>query len=174
MPSTIFLMSRRDNEGFPKPRDIENLSEGERIMSLLNAEDRCAIAETLSLHGHLFDGGQLDRLGEIFAPEVVYDLTDLGFGTFEGIEAIRRGALQLGERNPIAHHLTNVVITNEERGELTVKSKGLVIRADGTFGSVNHLDTLIRHDGQWRISRRIITAQRAPMNGNHLAHADDR
>ena len=54
-------------------------------MSPLNAEDRCAIAETLSLHGHLFDGGHLDRLGEIFAPGVVYDLTDLGMGTFEGI-----------------------------------------------------------------------------------------
>jgi len=140
-------------------------------MSPLNAEDRCAIAETLSLHGHLFDGGHLDRLGEIFAPGVVYDLTDLGMGTFEGIEAIRRGALQLGDRNPLAHHVTNIVITNEVRGEVTVKSKGLVIRADGTFGSVNHLDTLFQHGGQWRISRRVITAQRAPMS---LAHADHR
>jgi hypothetical protein len=153
---------------------VEKLLDGERIMSLLNAEDRCAIAETLSSHGHLFDGGHLERLGEIFAPGVVYDLTDLGMGIFEGIEAIRRGALQLGDRNPIAHHLTNVVIANDEHSEVTVRSKGLVIRADGTFGSVNHLDTLVRHDGQWRISRRIITAQRAPMNGNHLAHGDDR
>jgi hypothetical protein len=141
-------------------------------MSLLSAEDRCAIAETLSLHGHLFDAGHLDRLDEIFAPEVVYDLTDLGFGAFEGVEAIRRAALQLGERNPIAHHLTNVVITNAEPDKVTVKSKGLVIRADGSLGSVNHLDTLVRQDAQWRISRRVITAQRAPMNGVHLARAD--
>ena len=33
----------------------------------LNAEDRLAIGETLSLHGRLFDGGELDRLGEIFS-----------------------------------------------------------------------------------------------------------
>ncbi len=143
-------------------------------MSLLNAEDRWAIAETLSLHGHLFDGGHLDRLEEIFAPGVVYDMTDLGFGTFEGIEAIRRAALQLGDRNPIAHHVTNLVITHEAHGEATVKSKALVIRADGTLGSVNHLDTLIRHDGQWRIGRRVITAQRTPMNRDRLAPADDR
>ena len=35
----------------------------------LHAEDRQAIGEILSLHGHLFDGGHLDRLGEIFTPE---------------------------------------------------------------------------------------------------------
>ncbi len=143
-------------------------------MTLLSAEDRGAIAETLSLHGHLFDGGHLDRLGEIFAAEVVYDLTDLGLGSFEGIEAIRRAAMQLGDRNPIAHHLTNVVITQAEADEATVISKALVIRADGTLGSVNHLDTLVRKGGGWRISRRIITAQRAPVNADRLAHADAR
>ena len=131
-------------------------------MSLLNAEDRWAITEILSLHGHLFDGGHLDRLDDIFAPGVVYDMSDLGMGIFEGIETIRRAATQLGERNPLAHHVTNLVITDDRGEAVTVRSKGLVIRADGTVGSVNHCDTLIRHDGQWRISRRIITAQRAP------------
>jgi len=142
-------------------------------MSLLTAEDRWAIGEVLSLHGHLFDGGHLGRLDEIFAPEVVYDLSDLGMGALEGIEAIRRGSIQLGDRNPIAHHLTNVVITDEALNEATVVSKGLVIRADGTLGSVNHLDTVIRRDGEWRISRRVITAQRPP-SGGRLAHAGDR
>jgi len=85
----------------------------------LTAEDRQAISEILSLHGHIFDGGHLDRLGEIFTPEVVYDLTDAGVGTFEGIEAIRSGALKLGARNPVAHHVTNVVITSEE-GDLAM------------------------------------------------------
>jgi hypothetical protein len=62
----------------------------------LHAEDRQAIGEILSLHGHLFDGGHLDRLGEIFTPDVVYDMSAVGVGTFEGIEAIRSAALQLG------------------------------------------------------------------------------
>jgi hypothetical protein len=34
----------------------------------LHPEDRLAIGEVLSLHGHLFDGGHLGRLGEIFTP----------------------------------------------------------------------------------------------------------
>jgi hypothetical protein len=143
-------------------------------VSLLNAEDRWAIGEVLSLHGHLFDGGHLDRLEEIFTPEVVYDLTDMGMGALEGIEAIRRGSIQLGDRNPIAHHVTNVVITHEAHNEVTAISKGLIIRSDGTLGSVNHLDTLIRQTGQWRISSRIITAQRGPMNRGHLHDSGDR
>ena len=122
----------------------------------LNAEDRQAISETLSLHGHLFDGGHLDRLEEIFTPDVVYDLSDVGMGTFAGIEAIRRGALQLGAGNPVAHHVTNVVITSVEDDSVTVQSKGLMISANGTFGSVTHIDTLRRHNGGWRISRRVI------------------
>jgi hypothetical protein len=58
--------------------------------------------------------------------------------------------------------VTNVVITDATADVATVRSKGLMIMADGTVGSVNHLDTLRRHDGHWRISRRIVTAQRRP------------
>ena len=140
----------------------------------LNAEDRWAIGEILSLHGHLFDGGHLDRLGEIFTPDVVYDMSAAGVGTFEGIEAIRSAALQLGAGNPIAHHVTNVVITGEDDSPVTARSKGLMLMANGTFASVTHLDTLRRHNGGWRISHRVISPQRTPLGGAHLADAGDR
>jgi hypothetical protein len=141
------------------------------VVRELHAEDRQAIGETLALHGHLFDGGHLDRLGEIFTPDVVYDMSAVGVGTFEGIEAIRSAALQLGAGNPVAHHVTNVVITSEEGDRATARSKGLVIMADGTLASVTHLDSLRRHDGGWRISRRVISPQRAPLGGARPADA---
>lgn len=140
----------------------------------LNAEDRQAIGETLSLHGHLFDGGHLDRLGEIFTPDVVYDMSAAGVGTFTGIKAIRSAALRLGAGNPVAHHVTNVVITDEGDGMVTARSKGLMLMADGTLASVTHLDSLRRHDGGWRISRRVISPQRTPLGGAGLADAGDR
>ena len=139
----------------------------------LHAEDRQAIGETLSLHGHLFDGGHLDRLGEIFTPDVVYDMSAAGAGTFEGIEAIRSAALHLGARNPVAHHVTNVVITGEG-DSVTALSKGLMLMADGTVASVTHLDTLRRQDGGWRISRRVISPQRTPLGGARPADAGNR
>jgi hypothetical protein len=140
----------------------------------LHADDRWAIGEILARHGHIFDGGQLDRLEEIFTPGVFYDLSDVGVGTFEGIEAIRSGALRLGAGNPLAHHVTNIVITSEEDDLVTARSKGLMLMTNGTFASVTHVDTLRRQDGGWRISRRVVLAQRTPLGGAHLAHAADR
>jgi SnoaL-like domain len=140
----------------------------------LHADDRLAIGETLSLHGHLFDAGLLDRLAEIFTSDVVYDMSAVGIGTFEGIEVIRSAALHLGPGNPIAHHVTNVVITDAGDGEVTALSKGFMLMADGTPASVTHQDTLRRHDGGWRISRRVITPQRTPLGGIHLTDAGNR
>ena len=139
----------------------------------LHAEDREAIGETLSLHGHLFDGGHLDRLGEIFTPGAVYDMSAVGVGTFEGIEAIRGAALRLGAGNPVAHHVTNVVITGDG-DSITALSKGLMLMADGTLASVTHRDTLRRQDGGWRISRRVISPQRTPLGGARPADAGNR
>lgn len=138
----------------------------------LTDADRWAITEILAWHGHLFDGGHLDRLEEIFTPDAIYDLTSAGIGVFEGIEAMRDGALKLGAGNPIAHHVTNIVITAADDGTATARSKGFMLMADGTPSSVTHLDTLRRQDGGWRISRRVITPQRIPLGGVHLAAAD--
>lgn len=45
---------------------------------MLTADDKWAIGETLALHGHLFDEGELDRLDELFTDDVVYDVSALG------------------------------------------------------------------------------------------------
>lgn len=140
----------------------------------LTIEDRQAIGRTPALTGHIFDRGELDRLEEIFTPEAVYDLSDVGAGTFEGIAAIRNGALKLGAGNPIAHHVTNIVITSQEDDQATAQSKGLIIMAGGSVGSVTHLDTPRHENSSWRISRRVILAQRTPLGGLHLTHAAGR
>jgi len=41
--------------------------------------------------------------------------------------------------------------------------------AEVILASVTHRDTLRRHDGSWRISRRIITPQRTPLGSAYLA-----
>ena len=128
-------------------------------MTLLTAEDRWAISETLSLLGHIVDTGRLDRLEEVFTPDAVYDLTDVGMGAIEGVEAIRQGALQLGDRNPVAHHVTNVVVTGEEDGAVSVQSKGFLLMADGKVQSLTQHDIVRRRDGGWFISRHVIKAQ---------------
>jgi SnoaL-like domain len=140
----------------------------------LTLEDHRAIDQTLGLAGHIVDRGELDRLGETFTTDAVYDLSDVGAGTFEGIEAIRNGALELGAGNPLAHHITNIVISSQEDDVVTAQSKGLILMANGSVASVTHLDTLRRGEGGWRISRRVILAQRTPLGGLHLTHPGER
>ena len=126
---------------------------------MLHADDRWAINDTVSMHGHIFDDGLLDRLEELFTPDAVYDMSAVRMGTYQGIETLRLAARQMEDRGvgPIAHHVTNIVVTAEQADRVTVRSKGLMVMRDGTLESVGHLDTLDRRDGGWRISRRVIS-----------------
>ncbi len=131
-------------------------------MTSMNTDDRLKINETLALHAHLVDENQLDRLGELFTPDAVYDMSASGLGVFEGRDAIRAAAEEMTRtgHSPIAHFLTNVMITSTADDEATARSKGLMIMADGQTHAVRHDDVLRHRDGAWRISRRTITPAR--------------
>ncbi|MFD5466368.1 nuclear transport factor 2 family protein [Kitasatospora sp. NPDC127059] len=131
----------------------------------LALEDRLAITELVSLHGHVVDDGSLDRLAEVFTSDVVYDLTDFGQEPLNGLPAVREAAWALGAANPVAHHVTNVVVTEAADGRVHVRSKGLGIRADGSCGSVSYDDTVVRTAEGWRIDQRRVSARRAPLGG---------
>lgn len=131
----------------------------------LSAEDRAAVSELLSLHGHICDDGELGRLDELFTTDVVYDVTDFGQAPLNGVTAIRAAALALGESNPVGHHVTNVVLTQLPDGQVHARSKGIGIMADGTCASVTYEDTLVHGDQGWRISYRKVLARRAPLGG---------
>jgi hypothetical protein len=131
----------------------------------LTLEDRLAIIELVSLHGHLVDDGSLDRLEELFTSDVIYDLTGFDQEPLFGVSAIREAAWALGAANPVAHHVTNVVVEVSEDGEVQVRSKGLGIRADGSCGSVSYDDTVVRTADGWRISIRRVSPRRTPLGG---------
>lgn len=127
----------------------------------LTAEDRFVITELISMHGHLVDGGELDRLGELFTGDVVHDLTDFGQEPLAGVAAVRAAALAPGDLNPVGHHVTNVVLTRLDSGE--VHALGIGVRADGTSGSVSYEDSVVRTDQGRRVSFRKVLARRAPL-----------
>jgi len=129
------------------------------------SDDRFAIADLIAMHGHLFDEGELDRLDELFTPQAVYDVSDFGQEPMRGVTAIREGALALGDGNPVAHHVTNVVVTPAGEDTARVRSKGLGVTRAGSVGSVTYLDTVERTPAGWRISQRRVEARRRPLNG---------
>ncbi|MGW4247215.1 nuclear transport factor 2 family protein [Nocardia sp. NPDC004722] len=131
-------------------------------MSITTA-DRLAIHELLSLHGHLSDTGDFDRFPEIFTEDIHYDLTAYNAGIVTGIPALRDLALQLGDRNPVAHHVTNIIVTPPTPTAAHTLSKGLAINLDGTTASVTYDDTLTRTPTGWRITHRRVLPRRKPL-----------
>jgi 3-phenylpropionate/cinnamic acid dioxygenase small subunit len=131
----------------------------------VSLEDRAAITELLAGHGHLFDDGKLDRLDALFTASVSYDVTAFGGGVLCGIEAIRSATLALGDRNPVGHHVTNVVLAEQPDGSVRARSKGIGVYADGTAGSVTYEDTVVRTDEGWRIEARTVVPRRTPLSG---------
>ena len=127
----------------------------------LAPDDRAEITELLARHGHLFDDGEFDRLDLLFTASVRYDVTAFGGGVLQGIEAIRAATLALGDRNPVGHHVTNVVLTKQPDGSVRARSKGIGVYADGTAGSVTYEDEIVRTDDGWRIDARTVAPRRA-------------
>lgn len=129
----------------------------------LTVEDRLAIQDLMALHGHLMDSGDLDRLNELFAADVVYDVSAFGLGELRGIEAIKQAALTLGDDNPLGHHVTNVVITAVDENSARVMSKGIGIRPDGSGGTVVYSDIVRLETGGWRIVHRTVIPRKRPL-----------
>jgi hypothetical protein len=89
-----------------------------------SSDDEREIQRLISMHGHLVDHGELDRLNEVFTEDVAYDLTPLGGTVVHGTSAVREAARALGDRNPVSHHVTNVVVTCYQ-GHVSAQSKFL-------------------------------------------------
>jgi ketosteroid isomerase-like protein len=130
----------------------------------LTEQDRIDITDLINRHGHLTDAGELDRAGELFTPDVTYDVHDFGLGALRGTEAIRAAALALGRANPVGHHVTNIVISPIDDRSARVESKGIGIRGDGTAGSVTYDDTVVHRPDGWKISHRKVTARRVALS----------
>lgn len=123
-------------------------------------EDRLAIVELIARHGHLVDGGDLHRSDELFDTDAVFDLADFGAGTVHGLAALYELARQMGDANPVGHHVTNTVLSELPEGQVLARSKGIGVNADGTSGSVTYEDVLARRGDGWRIVRRRVKAHR--------------
>ncbi|WP_026415876.1 nuclear transport factor 2 family protein [Actinomadura oligospora] len=129
----------------------------------MTPDDRAAITDLISMHGHLCDDGELDRLHEVFTDDLVYDVSDMGFGELHGLAAFRTAAETLGDANPVGHHVTNVVLREASEDEVHARSKAIGILADGTAGSAVYQDVVKRGPDGWRITRRTVQARRKPL-----------
>jgi hypothetical protein len=130
---------------------------------VLDVADRLAIHELLARYGHLLDERQWDALDRVFTDDVVYDATDFAMPVTRSLAAlIAEWTSDTGmARHPVAHHATNVVVTEDADGTVRVLSKGLGVGAGGRVGSVVYRDIAVRTPDGWRLAERVVTLRRA-------------
>jgi hypothetical protein len=120
----------------------------------IDAADRFAIHELLGLYGHLIDQRRWDELDRVFTADVVYDATDFGqpvTRSLADLQAAWTGDLAM---HPLAHHATNVVVTEDPDGTVRVLSKGVGVGERGRVGSVTYHDIVVRARVGWRLAQR--------------------
>jgi SnoaL-like domain len=125
--------------------------------------DRVALHELVARHGHIVDSGDFAALAELFVQDVVYDVSGLGGTALIGLDAITETARALGDRNPVGHHVTNVVVTELNGDTARILSKGIGVTSDGGVGSVSYDDEAVRTADGWRIHRRTVRGRRTPL-----------
>lgn len=81
-----------------------------------------------------------------------------------GPAAVAEAGRALGDANPLAHHVTNVVVVHLDGDRARAISKGLGITADGAIGSTLYQDKLTRTPAGWRIARRRVLPRRKPLH----------
>ena len=127
----------------------------------LSADDRLAICELLGRYGHLIDQRRWDDLAaDVFTEDVVFDATSFGHAvTTSSAELIEHWRSDLS-MHPLAHHVTNIVITEDGDGTVRVLSKAIGVGRKGRVGSATYDDVVVRTPEGWRLSRRIAVLRR--------------
>jgi SnoaL-like domain len=122
--------------------------------------DILAIHQLLALYGHIIDEREWLRVGELFTATSVYDMSDFGLGVVHGAAAIRELWSRPDAMHPLAHHATDIVVSEDADGTVRVLSRGLGIGANGRIGSVVYRDVVVRTGEGWRFARRQARVRR--------------
>ena len=124
--------------------------------------DLLAIHELLALYGHIIDERQWERVGELFTATAVYDMRDFGLGVVHGAQAIREQWSRPDAMHPLAHHATNIIVSEDHDGTVRVLSKGLGVGPNGRVGSVTYRDVVVRTSAGWRFATRSGELRKLP------------
>jgi SnoaL-like domain len=120
----------------------------------LDALDILAIQQLLALYGHIIDGREWHRVGELFTTGAIYDMSEFGLRVANGSAAIGELWSRPDAAHPLAHHATDIVVSEDPDGTVRVLSKGLGLGPSGRVGSVVYRDVVERTPAGWRFAAR--------------------
>ncbi|MBV9510360.1 MAG: nuclear transport factor 2 family protein [Caulobacteraceae bacterium] len=115
--------------------------------------DFIEIHQLISHYGHVIDERQWSRIRELFTDDITYDLTPMGGAVYQGPDEILAFWKDPATSHPLAHHVTNVVVSEDDDGTVRVISKVISHRIGGG-GSAVYRDVVRRTPQGWRIAVR--------------------
>jgi 3-phenylpropionate/cinnamic acid dioxygenase small subunit len=123
-----------------------------------SADDTIALHQLAAQYAHIVDSGDFARLTEIFTNDIEFDTSQFGNPPLVGLGPVIDSYVDA--RHPVAHHVTNVVVTTDPDGTVRMHSKVISLLGGGLCGSGTYDDICVRTDAGWRISRRTIGLRR--------------
>jgi hypothetical protein len=127
----------------------------------ITTEDRLAIHELLGLYGHLIDQRRWPELAQVFTDDIVFDASSFGQPVTTSYQELMEHWTSDLSIHPVAHHVTNIVITEDPDGSVRVLSKALGVGRKGRVGSATYDDIVVKISDGWRLARRIAILHRA-------------
>ena len=127
---------------------------------MLEPHDILAIHELLARYGHIIDEREWQRVAELFTERTTYDMREFNLGEVRGAQAIRALWSDPQATHPLAHHATNILVSQDPDGTVRVLSKGLGVGANGRVGSVVYRDVVEKTSAGWRFLSRTAQLRR--------------
>ena len=127
---------------------------------MLEPPEVLAIHELLARYGHIIDEREWQRVEELFTERTLYDMREFGLGQVRGAAAIRALWSRPDASHPLAHHATNILVSEDPDGTVRVLSKGLGVGPNGRVGSVVYRDVVERTATGWRFVSRTAQLRR--------------
>jgi hypothetical protein len=123
----------------------------------MSADDELGILRVLSLYCHVVDDRALDRLGEVFTDDVLFEPPNRSYRGLDGIREYYATVADKSAIKVIGHYTLDSVIDIEPDGVTArSRSKGFGYRADMGYVLSEYQDVLAKTAGGWRIKHRRI------------------
>ena len=121
---------------------------------MIDVADRLAIHELFALYGHIIDERHWSEMELVFTDDVTYDATDFGHEITTSLDALRTHWMSDLSMHPLAHHATNIVISEDPDGTVRALSKAIGVGVKGRVGSGVYRDIVVKTDAGWRLKYR--------------------
>jgi hypothetical protein len=122
------------------------------LLNAVTAADATEILDLLTRYAHVIDNRDWAHADDVFTPDVQFGRNP-AFGT-----GIAQLSALLGDAPAThGHNTTDIILDQRADGTIRAWSKFFIVRGDGTVGSGDYQDTLVRTADGWRIAIRDVS-----------------